>query len=115
MKIIVSTLMMVTIINIFLLLTMAISKKTKMSREKNSPFECGFSPMSSTRKPFSIQFFLMATMFLIFDIEISVILPMTSTKMTNMMEWITTSSMTITILMMGLMHEWKSNMLEWTK
>nr|YP_011014816.1 NADH dehydrogenase subunit 3 [Gergithoides gibbosus]WQB38497.1 NADH dehydrogenase subunit 3 [Gergithoides gibbosus] len=115
MKILVSTLIMVTVINMTLIMTMLMSKKTKMNREKNSPFECGFSPLSSPRKPFSIQFFLMATMFLIFDIEISVILPMSSTKMTNLKEWMLSSTIVIMILMLGLLHEWNTNMLEWTK
>nr|YP_011014842.1 NADH dehydrogenase subunit 3 [Epyhemisphaerius bistriatus]WQB38523.1 NADH dehydrogenase subunit 3 [Epyhemisphaerius bistriatus] len=115
MKIQLTSLIMVMMLNTILVLTMTMSKKSKMNREKNSPFECGFSPMSSPRKSFSIQFFLMATLFLIFDIEISIILPMASTKMVNMSEWLISSSMTIMILMLGLMHEWKNNMLEWSK
>nr|YP_011014803.1 NADH dehydrogenase subunit 3 [Eusudasina nantouensis]WQB38484.1 NADH dehydrogenase subunit 3 [Eusudasina nantouensis] len=115
MKIMATTLIMVTMINITLFITMMMSKKKKMNREKNSPFECGFSPMSSPRKPFSIQFFLMATIFLIFDIEISIILPMSTTKMINLEEWMISSTITMIILMLGLMLEWKMNMLEWTK
>nr|YP_011014829.1 NADH dehydrogenase subunit 3 [Gergithus frontilongus]WQB38510.1 NADH dehydrogenase subunit 3 [Gergithus frontilongus] len=115
MKILTTTLIMVMIINLVFLLTTMISKKTKTSREKNSPFECGFSPLSSSRKPFSIQFFLMATIFLIFDIEISIILPMASTKMLSMEEWLISSTITIIILLMGLIMEWKTNMLEWSK
>nr|YP_010990584.1 NADH dehydrogenase subunit 3 [Pseudochoutagus curvativus]WOW98898.1 NADH dehydrogenase subunit 3 [Pseudochoutagus curvativus] len=115
MVILTTTLIMVMISSTVFLLTTLMSKKNKMSREKNSPFECGFSPMSSPRKPFSIQFFLMATIFLIFDIEISIMLPMAITKMSNMQEWILSTSMTTIILMMGLINEWKNGMLEWTK
>nr|YP_011014868.1 NADH dehydrogenase subunit 3 [Thabena yunnanensis]WQB38549.1 NADH dehydrogenase subunit 3 [Thabena yunnanensis] len=115
MLILTTALMLVTIMTMTFMITTMISKKTKMNREKNSPFECGFSPMSSPRKPFSIQFFLMATIFLVFDIEISILLPMTLTKMTNMEEWMTTSMLTILILTYGLIHEWNNNMLNWTK
>nr|WOW99093.1 NADH dehydrogenase subunit 3 [Paravarcia sp.] len=115
MKITMTIMTMIMILNILFLTTTMISKKSKMSREKNSPFECGFSSMSSARKPFSIQFFLIATLFLIFDIEISIILPMTTTKMVNMEQWMTSSTIIITILILGLMHEWKNGMLEWTK
>nr|YP_010839107.1 NADH dehydrogenase subunit 3 [Raivuna sinica]WGG26904.1 NADH dehydrogenase subunit 3 [Raivuna sinica] len=104
-----------TVILIMMFLTMTISKKKKMSREKNSPFECGFSKMSSPRKNFSTHFFMIATIFLIFDIEISLILPMFSTKMIKMNEWFTSSMITILILIMGLYHEWNNGMLEWTK
>nr|YP_010990649.1 NADH dehydrogenase subunit 3 [Klapperibrachys cremeri]WOW99080.1 NADH dehydrogenase subunit 3 [Klapperibrachys cremeri] len=106
---------LVMIMNALFMFTIVLSKKTKMSREKNSPFECGFSPFSSSRKPFSTHFFLIATLFLIFDIEISIILPMTTTKMTNMQEWMFTSTTTMMILMLGLIHEWKNGMLEWSK
>nr|QWZ47762.1 NADH dehydrogenase subunit 3 [Loxocephala perpunctata] len=115
MKITLTALILVNIINMMFLLTILMSKKTKMSREKNSPFECGFSPFSKSRKPFSTHFFLIATLFLIFDVEISIILPMTSTKMSNLAEWMTSSMLTIFILLIGLIHEWKNGMLEWSK
>nr|ACI95018.1 NADH dehydrogenase subunit 3 [Sivaloka damnosus] len=114
MKITMMTLNLVIILNLVFYMTMMISKKEKSSREKTSPFECGFSPMSSARKPFSIHFFLIGILFLIFDIEISIILPMASTKMTNMTEWMISSSIIILILIMGLIQEWKNGMLEWT-
>uniref|UniRef100_A0AAU8BSN6 NADH-ubiquinone oxidoreductase chain 3 n=1 Tax=Tenguna medogensis TaxID=3229002 RepID=A0AAU8BSN6_9HEMI len=106
------SIMMVTLM--VMMLTTTISKKKKMSREKNSPFECGFSKLSSPRKSFSTHFFLIATIFLIFDIEISIILPMFSTKMNKMNEWLLSGTIIMLILMIGLMHEWKNGMLEWS-
>nr|QDI93848.1 NADH dehydrogenase subunit 3 [Tuxedo elongatus] len=92
-----------------------ISKKPHLSREKMSPFECGFDPKSSSRIPFSSQFFLIAVLFLIFDIEIVIILPMIiSLKTSNMTSWFITSSMFILILILGLYHEWKNGILEWS-
>nr|YP_010235801.1 NADH dehydrogenase subunit 3 [Bambusicaliscelis fanjingensis]QTD82419.1 NADH dehydrogenase subunit 3 [Bambusicaliscelis fanjingensis] len=115
MKILYTSIILMTMVTITFLMTMMISKKSKMSREKNSPFECGFSSMSSARKPFSTHFFLIAMLFLVFDIEISIMLPMFSIKMSNMMEWFISSLMITTILILGLMHEWKNGMLEWSK
>nr|YP_010990675.1 NADH dehydrogenase subunit 3 [Pitambara triremiprocta]WOW99119.1 NADH dehydrogenase subunit 3 [Pitambara triremiprocta] len=110
-----TTLIMVMIVLTLFTVTMMISKKPKLSREKNSPFECGFAPMSNARKPFSTHFFLIATLFLIFDIEISIIIPMTFTKMININQWYQTSLLTMMILIFGLYHEWNNGMLEWSK
>nr|AIW06120.1 NADH dehydrogenase subunit 3 [Leptocorisa sp. MT-2014] len=92
-----------------------ISKTSIMDREKMSPFECGFDPKSSARSPFSLQFFLIAILFLIFDIEIALLLPMLVTmKTSNIMMWTLTMTMFIMTLILGLYYEWKNNMLEWT-
>nr|UPI55370.1 NADH dehydrogenase subunit 3 [Manocoreus sp.] len=115
MKIIMSISIAVTIS--FSLMTMCaiMSKSTISDQEKMSPFECGFDPKSSARSPFSLQFFLIAILFLIFDIEIAIILPMIITlKTSNIMSWATTMMMFISILIIGLYYEWKNGMLEWT-
>nr|YP_009466096.1 NADH dehydrogenase subunit 3 [Pentatomidae sp. GM-2014]AIW65017.1 NADH dehydrogenase subunit 3 [Pentatomidae sp. GM-2014] len=93
-----------------------ISKTSKSDREKASPFECGFDPKSSARSPFSIQFFLIAVLFLIFDIEIAIILPIMLTMKWIMNKmWILTVTAFLTILILGLYHEWKNGVLEWAK
>nr|UPL66004.1 NADH dehydrogenase subunit 3 [Embiophila sp.] len=93
-----------------------IFKKSITDREKMSPFECGFDPQSSSRIPFSLKFFQIAILFLIFDIEIVIILPMTTTLKSSSTEWWSmTSSLFIMILLLGLYHEWNQGILKWTK
>nr|UPL65318.1 NADH dehydrogenase subunit 3 [Opistholeptus burmanus] len=111
------SMMIIALISVSLMsLCTMISKKSMMDREKLSPFECGFNPMSSARTPFSLQFFLIAVLFLIFDIEIVIMLPMINTlEMSNPMLWTMTTTFMITILIMGLYYEWMNSMLEWAK
>nr|AVJ52404.1 NADH dehydrogenase subunit 3 [Eurygaster dilaticollis] len=99
-----------------MLMCTIISKSSIMDREKMSPFECGFDPIDSPRAPFSVQFFLIAVLFLIFDIEIAIILPIIITmKWAMTSTWIGTILIFIIILIMGLYYEWKNGMLEWSK
>ncbi|YP_001650755.1 NADH dehydrogenase subunit 3 (mitochondrion) [Manduca sexta] len=101
--------------NIMMLLSIILSKKSFMDREKCSPFECGFDPKSMARIPFSLHFFLITMIFLIFDVEIALIFPMILTfKMVNLLNWMKISFFFIIILLLGLYHEWNQNMLNWT-
>nr|YP_010363427.1 NADH dehydrogenase subunit 3 [Atkinsoniella yunnanana]UNZ12528.1 NADH dehydrogenase subunit 3 [Atkinsoniella yunnanana] len=97
------------------LLIMTVSKKSIIDLQKSTPFECGFNPMSYKRLPFSIHFFLIAVIFLIFDIEIIIIIPMIFTMKSSMlMYWLLTSTLFVLILILGLFHEWYNGMLNWT-
>nr|ANJ70686.1 NADH dehydrogenase subunit 3 [Stomis pumicatus] len=92
-----------------------LSKKTFSDREKNSPFECGFDPKNSARLPFSLQFFLIAVIFLIFDVEIALLMPMILImKISNFISWMLVSFFFLLILLIGLYHEWNQGALNWT-
>nr|QXP99392.1 NADH dehydrogenase subunit 3 [Eoscarta assimilis] len=114
-KLMMSATMIMVIINILMMITMLISKKSNMDREKSSPFECGFDPINSPRLSFSLHFFLMAVIFLIFDVEIVLILPITiMTKFIITKEWMMSSTVLLIILVTGLYHEWNQGMLQWS-
>nr|YP_010327057.1 NADH dehydrogenase subunit 3 [Earias clorana]UNP54320.1 NADH dehydrogenase subunit 3 [Earias clorana] len=108
-------LLIMLIANIMMMLSIILSKKSFSDREKNSPFECGFDPKSSARIPFSLHFFLITMIFLIFDVEIALIFPIIPLfKMVNFIIWTKISFFFMIILLMGLYHEWNQNMLNWT-
>nr|ADO60495.1 NADH dehydrogenase subunit 3 [Heterocerus fenestratus] len=98
-----------------MLIASTISKKTFMDREKNSPFECGFEPKSSARLPFSLQFFLVAIIFLIFDVEITLLFPfIVIFKSSNILTMSLTMFIFLIILILGLYHEWSQGALDWS-
>nr|YP_010714108.1 NADH dehydrogenase subunit 3 [Menida musiva]WDD39671.1 NADH dehydrogenase subunit 3 [Menida musiva] len=116
MYVIISLMLAITIAIIMMMMCSLISKTSKKDRENMSPFECGFDPKSSARTPFSVQFFLIAVLFLIFDIEIAIILPIILTmKISLTKTWIMTIMTFIIILILGLYHEWNNGVLEWAK
>nr|YP_009691893.1 NADH dehydrogenase subunit 3 [Pterolophia sp. ZJY-2019]QEG58699.1 NADH dehydrogenase subunit 3 [Pterolophia sp. ZJY-2019] len=111
-------LIMSSIISLILLILVLvlnlISKKTFADREKSSPFECGFDPKNSARLPFSLQFFLIAVIFLIFDVEITLLLPLILTlNFSNLKNYSIISLFFLLILLIGLYHEWNQGALTW--
>uniref|UniRef100_W8GHZ3 NADH-ubiquinone oxidoreductase chain 3 n=2 Tax=Automolus infuscatus TaxID=589939 RepID=W8GHZ3_9FURN len=84
--------------------------------EKLSPYECGFDPLGSARLPFSIRFFLVAILFLLFDLEIALLLPLPwATQLQSPLSTLTWTSIIILLLTLGLVYEWTQGGLEWAE
>nr|QLD97004.1 NADH dehydrogenase subunit 3 [Proknekalia peringueyi] len=90
-------------------------KKFFFKKEKFSPFECGFDPFSLARISFSLRFFMITIIFLVFDIEIVILLPLP--LISNLSNWSTPLSflMIIILIFVGLLFEWNKGMIEWLK
>nr|YP_010175195.1 NADH dehydrogenase subunit 3 [Olidiana tongmaiensis]QSJ61400.1 NADH dehydrogenase subunit 3 [Olidiana tongmaiensis] len=101
---------------LMMLMMKMITKKSIIDLNKSSPFECGMNTISYKRLPFSSHFFLIAVIFLIFDIEIIMISPTIMTmKTSSPMMWMITSFSFITIIIMGLYYEWSNGLIKWSK
>nr|YP_009378325.1 NADH dehydrogenase subunit 3 [Solemya elarraichensis]ARH10757.1 NADH dehydrogenase subunit 3 [Solemya elarraichensis] len=101
---------------IVMALAWVLSYRTIADREKSSPFECGFDPLGSARLPFSLRFFLLAVIFLIFDVEIVLLFPIISILSLSMsMSALIGAILFLLILIIGLLHEWREGSLDWAK
>nr|QOD97350.1 NADH dehydrogenase subunit 3 [Mesitornis unicolor] len=104
------------ILSVILILLNLWLPQTNPDPEKLSPYECGFDPLGSARLPFSIRFFLVAILFLLFDLEIALLLPIPWAIQLH--HPITTLTWTFTILLLltlGLIYEWMQGGLEWAE
>ena len=95
------------LISLFLLvLATAISKSARRSRWGCFPFECGFDAVTRARLGFSNYFYIIALVFLVFDVEIALILPLPLSSIYNhFFSWWMITSGRIGILVVGLMYE----------
>nr|ANC65491.1 NADH dehydrogenase subunit 3 [Hirudo verbana] len=85
--------------------------KMKMNNQKLSPFECGFDNYNSARIPFSTRFFLLGIIFIIFDIEIVLLLPIPLFVLSDKCIFLLLFIMML--LFIGLVHEWNEGSLDW--
>lgn len=81
--------------------------------EKISPYECGFSPFEDTRYKFDVRFYLIAILFIIFDLEVSYLFPwaLSLSHINEFGFW--TMFLFLIILTIGFVYEWKQGALEW--
>lgn len=81
--------------------------------EKNSPYECGITPFSDARMPFDVRFYLVAILFIIFDLETAFLVPWA--VVFRQLGWFGMAAMGVFLglLVIGFIYEWKKGALEW--
>jgi len=81
--------------------------------EKLSPYECGFQPFEDARQKFDIHFYLVAILFIIFDLEIMYLFPWSIAL--PILNYFSFFSMWFFLLLLtiGFIYEWKKGALEW--
>ena len=100
----------------FVVLPMAVSRLTGSHRpdpQKLSEYECGFPAFEDARAEFDVRFYLVAILFIIFDLEVAFLFPWAITF--GDLGWFGFWSMMLFlgVLTVGFVYEWKKGALEW--
>jgi NADH-ubiquinone oxidoreductase chain 3 len=101
-----SSLLAIVLPPVVIFIAYSLRARSLKDREKASPFECGFDPKNKARIPFSTRFFLLAVIFLVFDIEIVLLMPapivLNSLILSSLL---IRGFIFLIILLLGLLHE----------
>ena len=96
----------------FLILNFVFSPKNP-DPEKLSAYECGFEPFNDSRMEFDIRFYLVAILFIIFDLEIAFLFPWAITLGNIGLFGFLSMMLFLFILTIGFIYEWKKGALDW--
>lgn len=80
---------------------------------KNSPYECGFEAFEDSRMKFDVRYYLIAILFIIFDLEIAFLFPWAVSINVIGLFGLVAMAVFLIILVIGFIYEWKKGALEW--
>ncbi len=81
--------------------------------EKNSPYECGFEAFEDSRMKFDVRYYLVAILFIIFDLEIAFMFPWAVALDSIGVFGLLAMGLFLGVLVIGFIYEWKKGALEW--
>jgi NADH-quinone oxidoreductase subunit A len=87
--------------------------KQRPDAEKLSPYECGFEPFDDARRKFDVRFYLVAILFIIFDLEVAFLFPWAVTLGRIGLLGFWSMVAFLAVLTVGFIYEWKKGALEW--
>ena len=85
----------------------------KPDAEKNSPYECGFEAFEDARMKFDVRYYLVAILFILFDLEIAFLFPWAVVIQEIGMAGFLAMMLFLFVLVVGFVYEWKKGALEW--
>ncbi len=91
----------------------ALFRIRKPYSEKQSTYECGFEPFEDSRIKFDVRYYLVAILFIVFDLEIAFLFPWAVSLGKIGMVGIAAVGIFLLILVVGFIYEWKKGALEW--
>ncbi|OOC11021.1 MULTISPECIES: NADH-quinone oxidoreductase subunit A [Thioalkalivibrio] len=95
-----------------LVIGMAVGPR-KADAAKDSPYECGFEAFEDSRLKFDVRFYLVAILFIIFDLEIAFLFPWAVSLDAVGLFGLLAMALFLLILVVGFVYEWKKGALEW--
>jgi len=87
--------------------------KQRPDAEKLSPYECGFEPFDDARRKFDVRFYLVAILFIIFDLEVAFLFPWAVTLGDIGLLGFWSMVAFLGVLTVGFVYEWNKGALEW--
>lgn len=87
--------------------------RQKPDTEKLSAYECGFEPFGDARGKFDVRFYLVAILFIIFDLEVAFLFPWALSLETIGVFGFWSMMIFLAVLTVGFAYEWKKGALEW--
>jgi len=87
--------------------------KNKPDDQKLSPYECGFDAFEDTRSQFDVRFYLVAILFIIFDLEVAFLFPWAVSLGSIGMIGFWSMIVFLIVLTVGFIYEWKKGALDW--
>ncbi len=98
---------------IFTIFLSSMIGKRKITPQKMIPYECGMDPIGEARKPFSVKFYMVAMLFIVFDIEAVFLYPWAVIFKELKFFGLVEMAVFIAILLVGFIYIWKKGALEW--
>jgi NADH-quinone oxidoreductase subunit A len=90
-----------------------LSTRSRDDKEKLSPYECGFEAYEDARMRFDVRYYLVAILFIVFDLEIAFLFPWAVALAKIGVFGLLAMAIFLAILVVGFIYEWKKGALEW--
>jgi NADH-quinone oxidoreductase subunit A len=106
-------LLVAAVLGVILVVVGAVIGPNRGNSEKLSPYECGFEAFEDSRMKFDVRYYLVAILFIIFDLEIAFLFPWAVVLDQIGMFGLVAMTVFLFILVIGFIYEWKKGALEW--
>jgi NADH-quinone oxidoreductase subunit A len=98
---------------VMIVIVSLLAARQKPDSEKLSPYECGFEPFADARSKFDVRFYLVAILFIIFDLEVAFLFPWAVSLGAIGLFGFWSMIVFLLVLTVGFIYEWRKGALEW--